>query len=346
MTIYDIAKKAGVSPATVSRVLNDNPNIKKETKLKVQKIINETGYNPNAQARRLSTQNSGLIGIMMPDMENPFFQKILVGITELAYKLKYNIVFYNTAEDITTQYDLLKMVAQERLNGLIMIPLLEVDEKSANVLKWIQNNGVSIVLIDRDIQGVKFDRVFSNDFKGSYDSIKLLINKGHKKIATVAGPLTSKPGKDRYEGYIKALDDNKIKFHDKYVKIGDFMTSKSYELSKELLELSDPPTAIFCANNLTALGTIKAINEKKLKIGEDISLVSFDNLHDLNYIGMNITYVDRPVEYMGSEAIRLLHEKINNKSKQDDEPSITKKIIVDTEVVQKGSENISKNKLS
>lgn len=345
MTIYDIAQKAGVSIATVSRVLNGSPNIRKDTKAKVQKIIDETGYNPNAQARRLSTQNSGMIGVMIPDMENPFFQKILTGITELAYKLKFNVVLYNTGENINTQYELLKMVAQERLSGLVMIPILEQDNESVSLLKWIQNNGVAVVLIDRDIQGVKFDRVFSNDFKGSYDCVSLLIENGHKKIATITGPLSSKPGKDRYEGYIKALQDNELPIEKKYIESGNFFKEKSYELAKKLMEQEEPPTAIFCANNLTTLGTMKCISEKKLHVGKDISVVSFDDIEEFKYVGINITSVNRPVKYMGMEAMNMLIYKIKNKENSRRTDDITKKVVVDTELIIRGSEKISKDKL-
>lgn len=338
MTIYDVAKKAGVSVATVSRVINNNDNVKKKTRDNVKKVIEELGYKPNAQARRLSTNSSSMVGVMIPDMENPFFQNILLSITDTAYKLNYNIVLYNTRENVEIQHILLQRVMEERLSGLIVIPIKEDDKETQKNLKWINDSGVPVILIDRDITGEKFDRIFSNDFKGVYQSIDAFVKEGHKRIATISGPLTSKPGRERYDGFIRAMKNNGLEINKNYIKFGDFMTERAYILTKELLLLDEPPTAIFCANNLTSLGCLKYLFENNIKIGEDISIISFDEIEVLQYTGIKLSVVDRPVKQMGEEAINLLKNKIELKRNGDFKKSNTKKIVVDTNLILRGSE--------
>lgn len=342
MTIYDIAMKAQVSVATVSRVLNDSRNVSEKTREKVKKIIEKEAYKPNAQARRLSTRNSAMIGVMIPDLENPFFQKLLVNITDNAYNLGYNVVLYNTRENVKLQHKLLQKIMEERLNGLIVIPLLEEDEETKKSLAWLDKNEVPIVLMDRGLSNVRYDRVFSNDFKGAYESVEAFIKAGHKKIGAIAGTLKSTPGRQRHDGFIAALKENDIPINEKYIKFGDFMVNRAYECARELLTQDDRPTAIFCANNLSALGCIKCIYEQNLVIGKDISIISFDEIEEYRFTNINLTVVDRPVVQMARESILLLQHRldsIKNKKTVDS----TRKIIVDTNLILRGSEKMDFN---
>lgn len=342
MNIYDIAKNAGVSVATVSRVVNRNGNVSRKTKEKVDAVIKELGYKPNAQARRLSTQKNFMIGVMIPDLSNPFFQTMLVGITDEANKSDYGIALYNTKESVQLQCKSLQRIMEERLSGLIAIPVEEEDENTKKDLNWLSDNGVPVVLIDRNLKGVNFDRVFSNDFKGSVEAVNSLIENGHRRIATITGPLSSKPGRDRYEGYMTALSNAGIAADERYIKYGDFMIETAYNLMDELFRLPKPPTAVFSANNLTTLGVIKYLFEKKLVIGEDVSLLGFDEIEILAYTDIKISVVDRPVLQMGIEAMNLLKDRMKKEERHSDKIH-TKKIVVDTTLILRGSEKLKKS---
>lgn len=342
MNIYDIAKNAGVSVATVSRVVNRNGNVSRKTKEKVDAVIKELGYKPNAQARRLSTQKNFMIGVMIPDLSNPFFQTMLVGITDEANKSDYGIALYNTKESVQLQCKSLQRIMEERLSGLIAIPVEEEDENTKKDLNWLSDNGVPVVLIDRNLKGVNFDRVFSNDFKGSVEAVNSLIENGHRRIAAITGPLSSKPGRDRYEGYMTALSNAGIAADERYIKYGDFMIETAYNLMDELFQLPKPPTAVFSANNLTTLGVIKYLFEKKLVIGEDVSLLGFDEIEILAYTDIKISVVDRPVLQMGIEAMNLLKDRMKKEERHSDKIH-TKKIVVDTTLILRGSEKLKKS---
>lgn len=342
MNIYDIAKEAGVSPTTVSRVINGNKNVKEETRKKVLEVIKGNNYAPSSVARNLSIGESQNIAFIVPDIENPFFSKILHGITDRATEYNYNVFMFGTNEDSEREHRILESLKGELIKGIIIIPVSEIDKETAFRLNNFEREGIPVVLIDRDIKGSNFDGVFSEDVQGAYEAVECLIEEGHKKIAIITGPDTSRPGHDRLKGYKKALTSHKIPIIEEYIVNGEFREDESYNAMQTLMELKDPPTAVFTSNNMTTLGCLRYLKEKGMKLVEDVSLVGFDDIKELEYTDINLTVVTRPVYEMGREVMELLERRFRSKQEGGKEKLVTRRNCVRTWLIKRGSEKFKK----
>lgn len=336
MNIRDIAKKVGVSSATVSRVINQSGYVKDETKQKVLAAIEEADFIPNAIARSLSTRDSSSIGVIVPDIANEFFSSVISGMGEIAANNQYNIVLFDTSEMQEREHLYLQMAEGQRLSGLIITPVSELDMVTRDKLIQFENKGIPVVLVDRNIKNSTLDGVFVENVAAAYKGVESLIQAGHRKIAIITGPSTSMPGKDRLKGYKAALKDYKIELKEEYIVSGDFKIIKAYERTKELLELPDPPTAIFASNNQTSLGVLKYLTEHKLKMGRDISMVGFDQIESLKIIDYRLSTIERDAKRQGHEAMAMLIDKLSHKESK----SSGRKIFVPYQVVLRGSELI------
>ncbi|MDW2798714.1 LacI family DNA-binding transcriptional regulator [Clostridium boliviensis] len=336
MNIRDIARKAGVSSATVSRVINESGYVKEETKQKVLSAIEEADYVPNAIARSLSIRDSSSIGVIVPDIANEFFSGIISGIGERAANNQYNIVLFDTGELPEREHQCLMVAERQRLSGLLITPISELDEVTRDKLIQFENKGIPVVLVDRNIRNSSLDGVFAENHDAAYKGVEALIQNGHKKIAVITGPNTSMPGKDRLNGYKSALRDHGIRLREDYILSGDFKIMKAYERTKELLELDDPPTAIFASNNQTSLGVLKYLTEHKLKIGRDISMVGFDQIESLKIIDYSLSTIDRDARNQGYQAMEMLIGKLTRKESK----SSGRKVFVPYQIVLRGSEKI------
>lgn len=345
MNIYDVAKEAGVSPATVSRVLNESKSVKKETREKVLSVIKGKNYVPNVLARNLSSGECRNIAFVVPDIENPFFGKILHGITDKARDRNYNIFMFGTDEDPKKELQVLNSLKTEMIKGLIVIPVSEYNRETELRLSRFEKQNVPVVLVDRDIMGAEFDGVFSEDAEGVYEAMDLLIKEGHKNIAIIAGFETSRPGYERLKGYKKALEDNGIELNPAYIVNGKFREEESYRAMKALMEMENPPTAIFASNNLATLGCLRYMKERGLKLGRDISLIGFDDIKELEYAGLNLTVVTRPVYEMGCEAMELLESRFQGRdSGNAAHKAIIRRNYAKTWLIKRGSEKYIKSR--
>lgn len=338
MNIYDIAMEAGVSPATVSRVVNGNKNVKDETRKKVLKIIEEKKYVPNSLARNLSVGDSQNIAFLAPDIENPFFSKIFHGLLDTANQYGYNVFMYGTNDDLLTEHRILDEIKKEMIKGIVIIPISDKDKGTAERLEKIQKNQIPVVLLDRDICQSDFDGVFSTDYEGACEGVQCLIRAGHKKIAIITGELDTRPGRERFRGYKKALKDADIKQRTEYIVNGMFKEAESYDACKRLMEIDDRPTAIFTSSNLTTLGCLKYLKKNNLKIGRDISLVCFDEIRELQYSDICLTVVDRPIYEMGCAALELLEYNFLMENKMKNERIVKKTNLLKTKLIVRGSE--------
>lgn len=341
MNIRDIANATGVSSATVSRVINNSGYVKEETRQKVLKTIKEFNYIPSAVARSLSTQDTSSIGVIIPDIENPFFSSVIRGISDVAEKNNYNILFFGTNETPSKEHSYLKIAQGQRLKGVIITPISEYDNKTRDYLIRLNDSGVPVVLIDRNINDTNFDGVFIDNVQSAYEGVESLINEGHTRIGIITGPSTSKPGKERLLGYLKVMEANGLDVPSGYIASGDFKVEKAYIRTKELLALKNPPTAIFTSNNLTSLGCLKYLTEIKMKIGKDISIIGFDDIDILKYIDYKLSVIDRDAKMQGQEAMNLLLNRLKNQ----DNSIESKKIILPHNIILRGSEKIDKEKL-
>lgn len=341
MNIKDIANATGVSSATVSRVINNSGYVKEETREKILKVINENNYIPSAIARSLSTQDTSSIGVIIPDIENPFFSSVIRGISDVAEKNNYNILFFGTNETQSIEHSFLKTVQSQRLKGVIITPISEYDTETRDYLIRLNQSGIPVVLVDRNIKDTDFDGVFIDNVQSSYEGVEALIKAGHKKIAIITGPETSKPGKERLLGYRKAMEAYELEIPTEYIVHGDFKVSKAYSLTEELLSLNIPPTAIFTSNNLTTLGCLKFLTEKKIQIGKNLSIMGFDDIETLKMIDFKLSVIDRDAKLQGQEAMNLLLHRLNNTEHQEE----AKRIILPHNIILRGSEKIEQRVL-
>ena len=342
MNIYDIAKEAGVSPATISRVLNGNQHVKKSTRDKVSEIIKNNGYIPNVAARSLSVGQSQTIAFLVPDVENPFFGKILHGITDKTIENDYNVFMFGTNESSEREHKILTSLSAERVKGIIIIPVSEADCETKRLLSQFEQHGVPVVLIDRDIKGGDFDGIFSEDENGVFEAIELFIKEGHQDIGIISGPPTSRPGLERLKGYYRALDVHGISTKNEYIVDGCFRLHESYLAMKALMELERPPSAVFASNNMTTLGCLKYMKEHGMRLQRDISIVGFDDIPELEYADMHLTVVERPVYQMGCEAMDILENRFASKKDIDRQRWVVCRNYVKTCLVKRGSEKIDK----
>lgn len=332
-TISDIAKRAKVSPATVSRVLNSSGYVKEDTKQRILTAIKEMNYTPSAIARSLSKSETNTIGIIVPDITNTYFGEIIKGVSEIAEKSNLNIILFNTDNYLEKEIRAINLLKEQRIKGIIMTPGFGEEKFNETYLKTITSLNVPIILVSADIKFTQLNGVFVDNIKGGYDATNLLIKEGHNKIGIMTGLLSSEPTTDMLEGYKKALFDNNIKLNKNYIYHGEFKLEKAYELTKKMLCEDDPPTALFVCSNMMTMGVIKALKEEHKDIPKDLAIVGFNKIDLLDIVGINITYMeDSPLE-LGRAAMEMLSQIFS-----DAEMTDVKRMIISPQIIIRGSE--------
>lgn len=343
-TINDIAERARVSQATVSRVFSGNGYVDPETKERILRISEELEYRPKQYKKRSSIPVCNkVIGVVVADINNSFFNEVIKGIGRLAYSNGMDLIICDTDEDPQREIRCLNILKQNHIGGLIISPTSDVVEYNAEFLKKMNNSGIPVVMLDRDIKIPGMDGVFLDNYQASFDLVQTLIDNDHREIAIITGPTTSKPGIDRLNGYFEALKANKIPIREKYICYGDFKKESAYKLTKELLRTQKTVTAIFSSNNLMSIGCMKAIADSNMTIPDDISFVSAGHLDVFEFNGINISATQGPTMQMGEEAARILIEKLQRSNKHKD--SITRRVIFHYEQILRGSEKFPKNRV-
>jgi len=342
--IQEIASKANVSISTVSRVFNDSGYVAEDKRTAVLDAAKLLGYKiPKKTKGEYDKMVSDVVGIVVPDINNPFFSESIKGMMKVMRQNDIHCLICDTDESPELEIRSLQTLRRQKVGGLIITPVSSAVEYNAEYLREFNNLGMPIVLLDRDIKFSGFDGVFLDSFRGTLDAVQTLIDNGHTEIAIIAGLITSKPGLDRLEGYLEALRQNNIPIKEEYILYGNFKQDKAYELTTKLLETKKEVTAIFSSNNLMSVGCFEAINHKGLKIPDDISLISFDDFYFFGAGNINISAVLRPTIQMGVEAAMLLVDQIKTKRRPKDQMS--KRIILSPHLLLRGSEKYPTNRL-
>lgn len=314
MIISEIAKLAGVGKATVSRVINRSGAVKEETRQRVEAVIKEYGYTPSATARNLSRQESDTIALIVPEFSNSFFTEIISGISAVVEQNGLTMLLYNTENSAGRDIRILEAIRSQRVKGILYTPAAGYDapncQEGPYAMQIIKELDTPIVLIDRMIDGVGLDGVFSDNIQGAYIATKALIEAGHREIGIVLGDLNLHNGRDRFEGYCRAMRDHNLKIREEYQVFGEFDTETTYTLTQKLLKEGMLPDAFFVCNNLSGKGLLKAVFERGLRIPEDLGYICFDAVDSLDLFGMELSCLDRNVEQMGRCAIELLLNRI------------------------------------
>lgn len=335
ITIKEIAKEAGVSIATVSMILNNkDKNITNATRMRVLDVVKKHNYVPNAMAGSLITQRTHLVGLILPDITNPFFPGIARGAEDKANESGYSIIFCNTDDKLEVEEKYIETLTKKMADGII-IAHSSNSEKMSEILERCK---VPIILIDRDFYSNNIrGKVLVNNYEGAYKGVTYLINNGYKKVAYLSGSLKTRTAQDRLEGYKKALTDNNIKYNKTLVKHGEYRIEWGRDGVKELLSEQENCDAIFCGNDLIAIGAIKELKEKGYNIPEDIGVMGFDDIYLAGLVEPSLTTVRQPNYKMGYKAMELLLENLNNTDKNNIGVKELKTITLETEIIERNS---------
>jgi LacI family transcriptional regulator len=326
-TLDDIAKKTGFSVSTVSRVLHDNTGrykISRETSTEIRRVAQELGYSPNKLARGLRLQKSHEIGVVVPDISNPFFATMVKSVSQEARKSGYGILVLDSDEESAIEEDALQVLMERRVDGLLIASVGEHDGH----LHRISRTGLPLVLLDRWPKELQADAVSVDNDQGAYMATQHLINKGHRRIAFIQGLRATSSNQGRLRGYLRALSEAGIEPENSYIVGDDFRSINGYHQTKSLLLLERPPTAIFTAGDLIALGALQALKEVGLSCPASMSLLTFDDPSYALYLSPPLTAVEQPIEKMGELGVALLLRRMRNPGEEVQQVLLDPRLVV------------------
>ena len=309
MGIQKIADIANVSIATVSRVLNSPEVVKESTREKVLKILKEIGYE-KYNNQFIPSVHKDIIGIVIPDVINSFFARVVEGIMKQAKKLDLPVTLYLTHDDPAEELNAVECLIKQQVKGLVLIRARNQERESVKTIQKLNKNSLPFVLVDRDVSLTNNSGVFLSNANAVYDAVNLLVNDGYKRIAIINGPRDNMNAIQRLDGYKQALLKNNIDFDESLVYRGNFSIESGLEKTSDILANKVLPDAIFsCANQIT-IGCLRAMNAKKLKVGKDLKLFSFNKLSASHIDNFDFSYIEHPVTYMGERSVTILNNKL------------------------------------
>ena len=314
ITIYDVAREANVSMATVSRVVNGNPNVKPTTRKKVLEVIDRLGYRPNAVARGLASKKTTTVGVIMPDISNVVYSELARGIEDIATMYKYNIILSNSDQNTDKEFRLLNTMLGKQVDGLVFMGGNITDELVQEFIK----SPAPIVLAGSVEDSGKIASVNINHEQAVYDAINTVIHNGHRKIAIVIGPLHEPVNSEKkLAGYKRALSEAGIEYNEDLVAEGDYTYDSGIEAFEKLLELEDKPSAVFVGSDEMALGVVHGAEDKGFVVPEDFEVITSDNTRLSLMVRPQLTTIVQPLYDIGAVAMRLL-TKLMNKEEVDE----------------------------
>jgi len=312
ITLKDIAKEVGLSVKTVSRALNDYPDINKETKKRILEVANRLSYRPNIIAKSLRQKKAYAIGFVVSDIKNEFFGEVALAVEEFFKVYGYSVLLSFSNGEYDQEIKSIESLIKRQIDGIVLATI----GTTKDYIKLITSElKIPLVVIDNKVEGLKTNVVLHDNIKGAYLLTDHLIKHGHKKIACITGPLRETSGKKRLEGFNKALEDSKINLRNEFIKISNWKINGGYQAAIDLLssEKKEKPTAIFIANSIMALGALKAIHNMGLKVPEDVAIVSFDNLSFTEATNPPLTTLEKCERKIGEIASKILYENIKKK---------------------------------
>lgn len=326
-TIKKVAELAQVSTATVSHVINQTRFVSEETKARVLKTMEELNYIPNPAAQSLRSQKTKTIGLLIPILEdesnNIFFMRVARGVEHIIRKKGYHIMLGNTNESLDYEVEQIKYFQSRQVDGLIIASTAGSHENLAEVF----DEECPVVFIDRKPEGIRGDFVLNNGFQGSYDAVKMMIDKGHRKIGLLSGTLNLSPAQERLEGYRKALVDHGIPYDENLILVGESSFDNGYDMTRRLLEQSDI-TALFVASNAISLGSISYIQEKGIEVPEDLAIIGFDNYDWGAVSNPPLSVIQQSAYELGVKAAEVLLKKIRKPSNRYKEYRLPTQLII------------------
>ncbi|HEY4347394.1 MAG TPA: LacI family DNA-binding transcriptional regulator [Gaiellaceae bacterium] len=314
VTIRDVARAAGVSAMTVSRVVNDEPRVRAETRRRVEAAIAELGYVPNTVARGLIQRRTNTVGVIVPDLGNPFFTLVVRGAEEVAWRSGYHLLLCTTQGNLDRERGYLENMLATRAEGVL---IAAAGDRSRPHLRALTQNDLPFVLIDRSVAGYDCDLVLGDSIEGARRLVTHLVGRGHGRIAMIGESHDVSTARDRKTGYEQALADAGIDVVPELVAEASAIDpAEAAAVTHRLLELPEPPTAIFAVNNVAAVGVAEAARERGLEIPTDLALVCFDDLEYASRLDPFLTVLAQPAETFGTIAMQLLIDRITRRVRE------------------------------
>lgn len=308
-TIHDVAKRAGVAPITVSRVVNQSGYASPNTRARVEAAISELGYVPNRLASSLRSKRTRTLALVITDITNPFFTTMARGVEDTASDAGYTVVFCNTDESETEERKYLQVLLQQQVDGILLVPA----RGTAETVEVIHKQNTPVVVLDRRMPPeAEVDVVRCENVEGAYQLVKLLIELGHRNIAVASGPQIVSTSEDRVIGYQRAMLEAGLNNQPDHIYYGAFTQASGYEMTQHILTLQPCPTALFAANNLIAIGAFKALQDAGLRVPEDMAMVAFDDLPADLLVFPFLTVAVQPAYEMGRRATQLLISRLSS----------------------------------
>ncbi|MGE5498013.1 MAG: LacI family DNA-binding transcriptional regulator [Syntrophothermus sp.] len=307
ITIKELADRAMVSIATVSRALNNGGSVKPETRELIIKLAEEMNYRPNILARNFVMKKTNIIGLVLPDAGDEFFSEIIKGVDKAAYSGGYNTMIAGSHNERTLTESVNGFMGKGMVDGVILM----APSVSDNIKAIIRNSTIPVVLINSKKENIQCDTVGVDNFQGAYSMMDYLIKRGYRKIAHISGPATNIDAIQRKKAYTQALEDNKINFRPEWLIAGDFTISGGEYACRRLLSLMKKPEVIFAANDMMSIGCYNAAASLGIRIPEDIGVAGFDDIFVSQFINPRLTTIHVPISELGRNAAELLIRRIN-----------------------------------
>ena len=305
-SISDVARESGVSIFTVSAVVNNKSHVGKTLRERVENAIRKLNYRPNLIARSLIKQKTQTIGMIVPDIVNPFFPMVVRGAEDAAQKQGYNLLLCNSDDSLAKEETAIELLLSKRVDGILLTKA--AGEFSPALHKTIQEVNIPFVLVMRTYPTLTKDAVITDDYQGAYEAVCHLARSGRNRIGLISGPLRISNAKERWRGFRDALEEKKLPYEPELVVEGDYRIESGFRAGHALL--SHRPDGIYVANHLMTIGLLQAVEEMGLKCPEDFGLVSFDDYSWLGVFRPRLTTVELPKHQLGSEAAELLIQRI------------------------------------
>ncbi len=313
LRIDDVARLAGVSPATVSRVLNGSPSVSEENRQRVLAIVSRFDYQPNRLAKNLREGRAGVVGVVVSDIENPHFATLVRAIEDALYERGKRVLLCNTSEDAAKQGSYLDVMAAERVSGVLISPS---DPEGPEIGRLI-DMGIPVVAFDRHVSDPRGDAVTADNFGAARQAARLLIEAGHRRVGFVSGRPDVQTGDDRLSGYRAEMAEHGL---DERVAMGGFTIEGGRAATEHLLDQEPTITALVVGNNLMTLGALQALRERGAAIPDDVALVAFDDPAWASLIDPPLTVLAQPLREMASAAVDLLFERMSSARTQPARP--------------------------
>ena len=307
-TSRTVAREAGVSQSTVSRALRGDPRVREATRQRVDETARRLGYVPNSLASSLASRSTHTVGVVVADLTNPFFPSLLTPIYDELQLMGYRVVLFAERTDIPTGQGALRRLLDRSIDG-VLVTTATLGSRFADTLRM---RGLPLVLLNRYIDGLDVDRAVSDNREGALVGGRYLLELGHRRIGVVRGPSNTSTSRDRMVGLMDALSAEGVALDAALVREGTYSHQSGHQHTRDLLRLADPPTAIFCGNDVVALGALDAARSLGVRVPEDVSILGFDDIPMASWEVFQLSTLRQPFDDMARSAARMLAERIEH----------------------------------